>query len=87
VRRRSGPPDRGAALRQVKKIVVNGGISGTVYLFRSVSRGPRMRWCSGSSVMGASPDAPASRVHSGRWSGQDCIPTQSMGTRYEATTP
>jgi hypothetical protein len=33
------------------------------------------------SGVGASADAPASRRGSGRWSGQDCIPTRSVGTR------
>ena len=37
-------------------------------------------WLLRSSV-GASFDAPASRGQSGRWSGQDGIPTQSVGTR------
>lgn len=37
-------------------------------------------WLTRSSV-GARPDAPASRPRSGRWSGQDYIPTRSVGTR------
>jgi hypothetical protein len=40
-------------------------------------------WLPRSSV-GASPDAPASRDGTGRWSGRDCIPTRSVGTRKTA---
>jgi hypothetical protein len=37
-------------------------------------------WLPRSSV-GASPDAPASRCVTSRWSGRGCIPTRSVGTR------
>jgi len=40
-------------------------------------------WLPRSSV-GASPDAPASRCVTGRWSGRGCIPTRSVGTRKSA---
>jgi hypothetical protein len=33
------------------------------------------------SGLGSSRDAPASRQPTGRWSGQGCISTQSVGTR------